>query len=158
MEEFRNIKGYEGYKISNLGNIKSLKSKKERILNPGVDSTGYLTVALCKESKPKTFKVHQLVATAFLNHTPCGHKLVVNHIDFNKTNNNVNNLEIVTQRKNTNKKHLNSSSEYTGVCWSKPANKWQANIRVNGKLKHLGLFVDELDASKAYQIALNNIK
>ena len=158
MEEYRSIKGYEDYQVSNLGNVKSFKRGKERVLKPGVSSPGYLVVNLWKEKTPKTFQIHKLVAMSFLDHKPCGYKLVVNHINFNKTNNNVRNLEIISHRENTNRKHLKSSSKYTGVCWNKRANKWRADINVNGKLKYLGLFKDELKASEAYQLALNSVK
>ena len=158
MEEYKSIKGYEDYKVSNLGNVKSFKCGKERVLKPVIDYYGYLVVNLSKERKQKIFRVHKLVATAFLNHKPCGHKLVVNHIDFKKTNNNVNNLEVVTTRENSNKKHLKSSSKYTGVYWSKSTNKWRAEIFIDRKKKYLGLFKDELKASEAYQLALNSVK
>ena len=157
-EEFRGIKNYEGiYQVSNLGRVKSLKCGKERFLKAGLSGDGYYTVVLHKDNKRKTRKVHQLVAVAFLNHTPCGFKLVVNHVDFDKLNNNVDNLEIVTSRANTNRKHLKSSSKYTGVSWHKPSSKWAASIRINGKSKHLGYFTCELAASKDYQTALKNI-
>ena len=81
-------------------------------------------------------------------------KLIVNHINFIRHDNRAENLEIDTNRNNTNQKHLNSSSEYTGVSWNKKYNKWVANIRINGKLKYLGLFACELKAAKAYQDAL----
>ena len=157
-EIFKSVKGYDGiYEVSNLGNVKSLKFGKERILKSGVNSNGYLSVNLHKDSKQKTKKIHQLVAGAFLNHTPNGHNLVVNHIDFNKQNNKVNNLEIVTNRQNTNLKHIKSSSSYVGVSWSKTNKKWRSRIVINGKQKHLGFFTNELEASKAYQTALNNL-
>tara|TARA_R110000744_G_scaffold151465_1_gene264940 strand:+ start:101 stop:559 length:459 start_codon:yes stop_codon:yes gene_type:complete len=152
MEEYRNIKGYEGrYLVNNNGDIYS--KVKKRLLKPCKSVRGYMVVTLDK----KTRKVHQLVAMAFLNHEPCGMKLVVNHIDFNKTNNNVNNLEVVTTRENSNLKHIKSSSKYVGVGWHKRANKWQAEIFIDRKKKYLGLFADELKASEAYQIALNNL-
>lgn len=81
-------------------------------------------------------------------------KLVVNHKDFNKQNNYVNNLEIITQRENTNLKHIQSSSKYVGVNWAKKSNKWQSTITINNKQKFLGLFTNELDDSKAYEKAL----
>lgn len=158
MEEYRSIKGYEDYQISNLGNVKSFKRGKERVLKPRTHPVGYLVVNLYKENNKKTFYIHKLVAMAFLNHQPCGYKLVVNHIDFDPLNNNVNNLEITTQRENTNKKHIKGSSRYIGVCWHKNYNKWTAKIYVNGKNKHLGYFTDELKASEAYQLALNSVK
>jgi len=156
-EVFKKIKGYEGlYEVSDFGRVKSLRFGKERILKGGVDSNGYLTVTLWKDSKQKTNKIHQLVAVAFLDHITCGFKLVVNHIDFNKQNNNVDNLEIVTSRQNLNQKHRKSSSKFTGVSWYKQSKKWKAQIDINGKKKHLGYFVSELDASNAYQTALLN--
>ena len=164
MEEFRDIKGYEGlYQISNLGRVKSLArldsaghNLKGRILKPANGNKGYAYVVLSKDSSKKTISVHRLVAIAFLEHKPNGYKgLYVNHIDFDRTNNNVTNLEIITARENGNKKHLKSSSKYTGVAWHKSANKWMAKIYINGKQEYLGLFKCEIAASVAYQKALN---
>jgi len=153
-EIFKKVKGYPDYEVSNLGRVKSFKKGEERILKSNPNSGGYLQVNLYKDNKRKGRTIHSLVAEAFLNHTPNGHKLVVNHIDFNPLNNNVNNLEIVTQRKNTNLKHIKSSSIYTGVTWHKKANKWISQIRIKGKKKYLGLFTNELQASNSYQKAL----
>ena len=163
IEEFKSVKGYEGlYEVSNLGRIKSLsrlsftgRKLKEKILNPPINNRGYRKLHLSKNGKTKTRQVHQLVAESFLNHIVCGHILVVNHIDFNRTNNNVNNLEIVTQRENSNRKHIKHTSKYTGVHWSKPNRKWKSQININGKMKYLGYFVNELDASLAYEKELN---
>ena len=164
MEEiYRNIKGYEGmYQVSNLGNVKSLdkldalgRRVKGRVLKAGKGVNGYLTVALTKNSIQKTYSVHKLVAQAFLNHTPDGTQtLVVNHKDFNRTNNKVNNLEIVTQRTNSNRKHIKSTSKYTGVCRNKRGNRWQSRIHIGNKQVHLGYFTDEKLASDCYEIAL----
>lgn len=158
MEEWKNIEGYEGlYQISNLGNIKSLVRKnnlKEFLLKPRLNNIGYLTVYLYKNNKPKNFKVHKLVAKAFLNNY--NSNLVIDHIDENKLNNCVTNLQIITQRNNISKNKLTKqkSSVLTGVCWNKIANKWQSNITINGKKKHLGLFNTEEEAGNAYQKAL----
>ena len=157
-EVWRSIKDYEDYQVSNLGRVKSLKFGKERILKKSLNGTGYNHVILYKDNVSKTIEIHKLVAIAFLNHKLDGMKLVVNHIDFNRLNNNVDNLEVVTNRENTNQKHLKSTSKYTGVCWVKSKNKWQSQIRINGEKKYLGLFIDEIEAANAYQTALNNIK
>jgi len=149
-EIWKIIEGFEDYEVSNLGNVKSLKFGKERILKPRLEAKGYYYITL-RNGIQKSKKIHQLVAEAFLNHKPCGYKLVVNHIDFNKINNNVENLEIVTARENSNHKHLSSSSQFTGVSWHKRNKKWTAQIWINGKLKFLGLFTCELEASNAYQ-------
>jgi hypothetical protein len=159
MEEFRDIKGYEGlYQISNLGRVKSLKFNKEKVLIATSKNNRYLKVGLFKNSEKKTKTVHQLVVIAFLNHIPCGPKLVVNHINFNTHDNRVENLEIVTSRENGNKKHLPSTSQYTGVQWRNDCKKWRARIHVNGKDKSLGCFTNELEASEAYQKELRKIE
>ena len=156
-EIYKNVIGYEEiYKISNLGNVKSFKFGKEKNLKINIDRHGYLYVGLNRDNTSEKKKIHQLVAESFLNHKRCGMKLVVNHIDFDKTNNCLENLEIITQRENSNRKHIISSSKYVGVNWHKRDNKWMASIVINGKKKHLGYFTTELEASKAYEKALLN--
>lgn len=160
-EIFRDVLDYEGlYQVSNYGNVKSLnfrRSGKEKELKPSKDGDGYLHVRLSKNGLAKTIKVHKLVAIAFLNHIPDGYKIVVDHINSNKLNNNLNNLQLISQRENTSKDKKNCSSKYTGVTWYKPSNKWQAKIHINRKLKHLGYFHNELDASNKYQETLKTI-
>lgn len=109
------IKGYEGlYKISSTGEIKSvdryvkhgrhdndnLKFIKGRILKQDENKKrfGYMQVNLWKNNKGKTFKVHRLVAEHFIPN-PNNHPQV-NHIDGDKTNNNISNLEWVTDKEN----------------------------------------------------------
>ena len=96
--QIKDIEGYEGlYQVDNQGNVWSLKFGKRRKLRAGV-SSGYLIVVLCKNGKPKTHKVHRLVAQAFISNPqnlPC-----INHKDECKTNNLVENLEWCTQRYN----------------------------------------------------------
>ena len=104
-EEWRDIKGYEGkYQVSNLGRVKSLKDSKEnyreKILSNSTDKRGYSNVNLYKNGKRNYFKVHRLVAEAFIpnpNNYP-----QVNHKDENKTNNCVSNLEWCTHEYNIN--------------------------------------------------------
>ena len=167
MEIWKSIEGCEDYEISNLGRVKSLArtvifsdgrvvSRKEKFLKLSVNDRGYLIVSLCKDTKSKTKKVHQLVAIAFLNHTPDGNKLVIDHIDNNPLNNKLGNLQIITHRENTSKDRK-GSSQYTGVSWHKPCKKWIARIYINGKSKNLGRFKDELEAAKAYQTALKEL-
>ena len=168
-ELWNDIKGYEGkYQVSNLGNVKSLERKiknylggygiiKERILKSTLNGRFYLMVTLLKNGNKKTESVHQLVAIAFHNHTPNGYVLVVNHKNFIRTDNRESNLEIVTMRENGDKKHLKSSSKYVGVHWVKRINKWQAQIFINDRQKYLGIFADEIQASNAYQKALNKL-
>jgi len=154
-EEYRNIEGYSFYQVSNLGNVKSLKFNKERILKPSKDISGYDFVVITSNKKRKTIKIHQLVAMAFLNHKPNGMKIVVDHIDNDKDNNKLSNLQLISHRKNTSK-DKNGASKYTGVSKFKKGNKWVAHIRINSKSKYLGLFNCELAAAHAYNKALKN--
>ena len=156
-EIWKDIPEYEGYYlVSNLGRVKSIGYGEEKYLRLCPNHRYYM-VNLCKD-KIRTIKtVHQLVAEAFLGHTPCGFELVVNHINFDRLDNRVLNLEIVTPRENGNKKHLKSTSKYVGVCWNKNSNKWVSKIVINGKQKHLGLFKCELAAAKAYQDKLKSL-
>jgi hypothetical protein len=151
-EEFRPVPGYEGYyEVSNFGNVKSLIN--DMILSPGL-SNKYYTVDLCKDGKGNTMRIHVLVAMAFLGHEPDGYKIVVDHIDNNRINNNLTNLQLISHRENSSKDKKNGSSKYTGVSWKKNRNKWVANIKINGEKKHLGYFILEEAAAEAYQNAL----
>lgn len=107
-EEWRDIPNYEGlYQVSNLGRVKSLARKtnqtnknrhvKEKILRQQKDKYGYLGVTLRKNNIRKHYKVHRLVMLAFVGKS----KLPVNHIDRNKCNNVVSNLEYCTYQENT---------------------------------------------------------
>ena len=170
MEIWKKVKGYEGiYEVSNLGRVKSLsrivlkKGKypfltKEKILKQSNNYRGYKHVGLYLNKKMKTLTVHQLVVIAFLNHKPNGQELVVNHINLIKKDNRLENLELVSNRENSNHKHIPSSSKYTGVSWHKNHLKWGAQIHINKKKVHLGYFVNEVDASNAYQEKLLSIQ
>ena len=102
-EIWRDVKGYEGlYQVSNCGRIKSLPRngtiKAERILKQTIDSTGYLIVGLHKNNKAKKVCVHWVVANAFIPRRE--NDEVINHIDGNKYNNKLSNLERCTQSHN----------------------------------------------------------
>lgn len=157
-EILKDIPGYEGiYQVSNIGNVFSTKFSKVIKLKTSIGSRGYLNATLCKNGLKKYFSVHKLVAMAFLNHVPCGYKLVIDHIDDNKLNNNVSNLQIVTPRENAYKTQGNYSSKYKGVSWHKSSERWSARIRINGKIIHIGSFKSEEEASEAYKQKLNQI-
>ena len=119
-EIWKDIKGYEGlYQVSNLGNVRSLitykYSKKqnkcieiirEKVLKPSIDKHNYKFVVLTRNRIRKTIKVHRLIAENFIENT--NNKPLINHIDGNKLNNNINNLEWVTNSENI--KHAYSNN------------------------------------------------
>jgi hypothetical protein len=158
-EIWKDIPEYEGiYQISNLGNIKSLKFGKEKILKPyliGNKRRLYLGVRLRSEKKIKLFKVHQLVAMAFLHHFPCCYKIVIDHKNNNQFDNRLSNLHIITNRENRIKDidKSKTSSKYIGVNFDNKRKKWIAYITFNGIKKHLGRFETEYEAHLEYQKA-----
>ena len=161
VEEFRDIKGYEGiYQVSNLGRVKSLKRlrvPKERFLKVNTDGNGYLKVNLSFNGKVKNAVIHKLVAIAFLDHNPNGMITVIDHIDNNKLNNRLENLQLVTQRYNASKDKTGGSSKYVGVSWDKNAGKWKVEITIKGNRKYLGCFINEEEANDAYQKKLKTV-
>ena len=138
-------KDYQNYKISSFGRVKN----SVRITNGCANKKGYLTVGI----NGKTRYVHQLVAECFLGHKIDGMNLVVDHIDNDKTNNNINNLQIITPRLNASK---DRKTKFTGV--KKLKNEFTSLIKINKKQYNLGRFKTELEASEAYQKAVNGLE
>ena len=100
-EEWRDLIGYEElYQVSNLGRVKSFHNNGVRILNPSfADYPGYYVVNLTKNGKQQTQYVHILVAQAFIPNPE--NKSYVNHIDGDKLNNCLENLEWTTPTENS---------------------------------------------------------
>jgi hypothetical protein len=162
IEVWKDIPTFEKkYQVSNLGNVRALNYKRMNIiknLKKPINNSGRHYVCLCnKGSIFSNSNVYVLVARAFLGHKPCGYKLVVDHKDNNPLNDRLYNLQVISQRQNMSKEKR-GSSKYTGVCWAKSLDKWKSYIYINGKLKHLGYFTDEKEASQAYINELNKIK
>lgn len=106
-EVWKDIPDYEGiYQVSNKGRIKSLArivgncKRKDKIIIPKDNGTGYYKVNLYKNGKHKNHYVHKLVASVFINNE--SNKPCINHKDYNRKNNNVENLEWVTYKENNN--------------------------------------------------------
>lgn len=159
-EIFKDIPGYEGlYQVSNLGNVLSLRYNRKRLLKSRINMHGYYVIDLSVYKDPKTWQIHQLVAICFLGHKPNGYKAVVNHINLNKKDNNVNNLEIISQRQNTNRQHMNDYCKTLGLSYNRSRNKLQCKIVINSFQVHLGYFTleEEEIGGIYYKIALDNI-
>ena len=100
-EIWKDIVGYEGiYEVSNLGRVKRIKGGQNRIMLNSKFKSGYLRTCLTFNSIEKTFRIHRLVATAFIPNPE--NKPFINHIDNNISNNNVSNLEWCTSQENRN--------------------------------------------------------
>lgn len=168
IEEIKPIKGYEElYSISNYGYIISeakkwiarrntIHKKEKTILKSTIGNRGYLHINLCKDGNRKTHENHLLVWDHFGDRSRDGRILQVDHKDEDKLNCRIDNLQLLTARENTVKYHKmqKTSSKFTGVSWNNTANKWTSQIIINGKLKHLGCFTNEIEASNEYQRAL----
>lgn len=162
--------GYEGlYEITKCGKVKSLarnrvgknvrfyKEKNISIVNV---SNGYKSVTLYKDSVKNKWLLHRLVATCFIK-KPVD-KDFVNHKDFNKSNNHVDNLEWVSSIENN--CHMQSirknTSKYPGVYLYIDKKRYRSQINHNGIKVHFGIFNTEkeaYDARRKYEID-NNIK
>lgn len=144
--EWKQIQGYENYEVSNEGQVRNRKTGK--ILKPVKNSTGYLQVTLCK-NKRKNYSIHRLVAEAFIPN-PHGYD-TVDHINYDKTDNRVENLRWMSRSNNakdgskmraTQKVYcveldqtfnsINEAERETGI--------WRSNITAccQGKYKHAG--------------------
>ena len=87
-----------------------LDNRKGKQLRPSIDKYGYERVVLTKDGIRKTYSVHKLVALAFIPNPE--NKTTINHIDGNKRNNNVSNLEWATEKENQNHKWKNGLANY----------------------------------------------
>ena len=117
-EIWKDIPGYKGYQISNFGNVRSLPRNTNNQYNKGLIKKpnihhGYCRMQLISDGVKKWFFVHRLVAEEFIpnpNNLP-----QVNHIDGNKQNNNVNNLEWCSSQENINHALKNNLFKATRV-------------------------------------------
>lgn len=147
-EIYKTIEGYPNYEVSNLGNVKSLNynhTNKEKVISPTLRNS-YHSVQLYNENGFKRCNVHRLVAEAFIpnpNNLP-----QVNHINENKTDNRVENLEWCTRQYNCNYGERNKKI-------SKGCKKKIIQYSKNGKImKEWGSLTE---ASKTLNISLSDI-
>ncbi len=168
MEKWVNVKGYEGiYMVSDLGNVKALArtfwsekrkcfiNKKERLMSM-CNSSGYKLVQLYKNRIPKNFLVHQLVYYSFYGVKSC-QSSPIDHINNDKSDNRIMNLQKLTHRENISKTDKVTSSIYTGVSYRSDIDKWRARITIKGKVHHLGNFETEIEAAEEYERKLDEL-
>lgn len=153
-EKWKRIEyGNGNYFVSNYGNIKNdelylgfegRKKRFSRPVKPWDNGNGYQVVSLKFLDKRKNFYVHRLVAEYFLGGIPKGYE--INHIDYNRKNNRVDNLEICTRKYNVNYSVVNMckpkvSKQRSGYKYIyQRGNRFQVAIPKNGKYGYLGSF------------------
>ena len=113
-------------------------------------NNGYAVRAVTvPKSKQKKQLMHRLI-------TNCPADMDVDHINHDKLDNRKSNLRICSTSENMQNQKLRThvkTSVYKGVCFNKQAGKWMALIGLDNKQKHLGSFIDEIDAAIAYNVA-----
>lgn len=124
-EIWKDAVGYEElYEVSSYGRVKSLNysgGKKEKIMKQTFTNNGYLTVGLTKDGKTKTFKVHRLVAIAFIPNVE--NKPYVDHINTIRTDNRVENLRWATRIEN-----MNNELTKEKIKLRKFSDEWRKNM------------------------------
>jgi len=158
MEEiYKDIPNWVGfYQVSNLGNVISLPRKfspRKTILKPTITYDGYLKVHLRNGRNGVQVEINRLVALSFIDKDYVSKKLYCDHIDRDRTNNNLDNLRLVSARVNT---ANNGRNFLTGAY--KHGTKWQSAININGKQHFLGTYGTENEAHKAYTLATTNLE
>lgn len=134
----------ENYEVSNIGNIRNFKTKK--LIKPFINNSGYYEIKLSINNKKKHFRVHRLVATLFIPN-PCNYP-IINHIDCNKLNNNVGNLEWCSYKYNNNYK----PKKYRKVGKCVKINQYDK------KMNLLQTFNSMKDVEKKYNISRTSIR
>lgn len=149
------VKDYEGlYKINKMGNIYSTKSN--RILKPQLINDRYYHIRLYKTSITSHL-LHRLIALHFIPNP--NNYLVVDHKNQNKLDNRIENLRWISHSGNSRNRGVQGkTSNFKGVSSSSRKNKpWRAQIKIEGKTKHLGNFRTEEEAHIEYMKNYNNI-
>lgn len=147
MEDYKQIPGYENYAISRRGEVKNLKT--EKILNPFIVNS-YLLVSLYDNGKRTKMHIHKIMAITYLNHVPNGSKIVVDHINEDKLDNRIENLQIITQRENISR----SIQKELPIGVRCVGNKYTSYIRIGNKRPKLGTFDTPEEAHQAYLAAI----
>jgi len=149
-EIWRQIENYPMYEVSNFGRVRNNVTNNVLTVNY---NHGYGQVCFTRKhlgfKTPKTYRVHQLVARAFLQHIPDGFRVVVDHIDRDVRNNRVDNLQLISQRDNVTRNRKDA-----GVYQRSDNKRWRATIWIDGKNINLGCFDKKTEALAAYRKAI----
>lgn len=169
------VKGFEDkYVVSNLGRVKSnarwvfrkIVGKEVfmegKLLAQTTSENGYYpSVTLYGATQKDKFPtpVYHIVFFSFNPEIEKIEGYEIDHIDQDRGNSKLNNLQYITSRANSTKRslHKKGTSKYAGVSMDKARKRWQAHIRANGGNYCLGIFKTEEEAAQAYQVALKRV-
>lgn len=156
-EIWKDIVNFEGiYQISNFGNLKSFKRNREGHVLSEKDKRGhYLSVILCYQSKTRCTRIHRLVAEAFIPNPE--NKPQVNHIDGNKQNNRVDNLEWATAIENMAHARETGLSSFIAMNHYNQIERPFKIIQCDLSGKFLAEYKNAKDASDASGVCQRNI-
>lgn len=127
------------YYVSNTGVIITKQTSNEKELKSVKQKSGYYTVSLMIDNKAKTFYVHQLVAKAFIGDFS-ELNLELDHIDRDKSNNHVDNLQWISKKDNLRNRNVQGQIPLKGVYYNKNSKKYQTQIIIDGKIIYLGSY------------------
>lgn len=151
-EVWKEVDGFDGvYEISNYGRVKS-SNYGGLIRKPRVQQNGYETVRLWRDGKARFYLIHRLVFSHFVGELD--KNLVIDHIDGNKVNNHVTNLQQITSRENTNKAVSNKLLK--GVKQINKGSGYTSALNIGHKRYYLGHFKTVEEANAAYNDARLN--
>ena len=161
IEIWKDVKGFEGlYQVSNYGRVYSKITNK--IMKPKIEKDGYYRLGLRKNGVRKFFRIHRLVALAFIPQEE--YKPVVNHKDGNKLNNNVENLEWCTVSYNVKHAYDNNLGDFRNKALkslkkatlkSKEIRKQPISAYKNGEF--IGDFNSQIECANALKIPKERI-
>ena len=152
----KNILGTD-FKYEDDKMYKKLKSKW-KCCNDNKVNQRYINIGI----NNKMYRLHRVIYKYFNEEwdiTDSSINNQIDHININPIDNRIENLRVVNHSQNNRnqKKRKNCSSQYKGVNWNKRDSKWIAQIKIDGKIKYLGQFDNEEEASEAYKKKYNEI-
>jgi len=148
--EYTQIPYAPTYYISRCGKVLSIRSGIIKSILLSIDKDGYLSCNIHRGTGKTKKPLHRLLCNAFMALDMDNRSLCVNHIDGNKVNNSLSNIEIVYRRENTSHYMLNKRHNLIGYSYLSNTNTYKASIGIHGKTKHIGLYDTKEAAHKAY--------
>ena len=130
-ETYYQVPGFDKYYCTKSGRIYTTQKGRVKEVQGSKDKDGYLKVVLTRENERYYFRKHRIIALTFLGTS----ELEVNHINGDKQDNGIKNLEYVTKQEN--QCHRRKTDGYNvGVCFDKQMKKYRAYIQHNKRWMH----------------------